>query len=169
MVSKELVNSLNEQLTNEFYASHLYLSLSAWAENKEFPGVAHWFRMQSEEEREHAMKICHFISEKGQRIVIQGIDTPPNSFKALIGAFEDAAKNEAKVTMQIYKIMDRALREKEYSTVSFLKWFIDEQVEEESLFRVIINTLKRIGNDGSGLMVFDRELGARKPDTAKSV
>ena len=161
MLSKSLQNDLNNQLKDEFFASHFYVALAAYCDSKELPGMAQWFHAQSNEERGHAMKIYTFLVEKDQPVTIHGIDTPQIVYKSIHDAFLEAASHEAKVTKQLYKIMDRAVKEKEHSTVSFLKWFIDEQVEEESLFRVTLKSLKRVGNDGPGLLYLDREMGKR--------
>ena len=44
-----------------------------------------------------------------------------------------------------------ALKEKDYAAQSCLKWFIDEQVEEEANASEIVEKLEMIGDNISGL------------------
>lgn len=161
MVSKKLADELNLQLKHEFYSSHLYLSYAAYCYSIDLDGFANFFLVQAEEERFHAMKIFNFINDMDQRILLTELDAPPTDFESIVDVFDKALKHEKFVTSRIYHLMDIAMEEKEHATISFLKWFIDEQVEEEASFRQIIQKLQRAQHDSSLLYALDTEMAAR--------
>ena len=162
MFSEKLEKELNAQINKEFNAQYVYLSMAAYAESIGLDGIAHWFRAQSEEEYTHAMKIYEFINEKGGRIILDTIKKPKSDFKSVKQLFEVTLEHEKFVTDSINKLVDLAIKEKEHSVVSFLNWFVDEQVEEEANVSKILDRFLYIGEKGIGLIYLDRELANRK-------
>lgn len=161
MVSDELLEKLNEQMNYEFFSAQAYLALAAYCASESWEGFSHWFIRQAEEEQAHGMKIFRFINDLGKRAIITGMDNPNNDYSSILDAFESAYAHEKEVTRRIYAISDIALNEREHATYQFLKWFIDEQVEEESTFDSLVQRLRRIGSDGNALFILDAELGKR--------
>lgn len=161
MLSDKLHAALNEQLNYEFYSAHAYLAMAAYCSDKSYDGFANFFLIQAEEERFHAMKFYHFLSDMGYRATIDGFGNPGNEFKSILDAFEQALNHEKEVTRRIYNLVDIALDEREHATNAFLKWFIDEQVEEESTFNTLIAKISRIQNDSNALFMLDAELATR--------
>lgn len=161
MYSKRVMELMNEQIKHELYSAYLYLSMSAYFEGESLPGFAHWMRMQAAEEQEHAMKFYGFIYERGGRVVLQAIDQPPAEFESLREVFKQTLEHEKKVTGLIEAIYAAAVEDKDYASQTFLTWFIDEQVEEEKNATDLLETLRMVGDKGSALIMFDRELGRR--------
>jgi ferritin len=161
MISDKLLKQLNDQMNFEFYSSHAYLAMAAYCSKQSLDGFANFFIVQAEEERFHAMKIYHFIHARGERAVLTGFDTPEGHYESLLEAFEHAYNHEKLVTQKIYDLSDLAVAEREHATIHFLKWFIDEQVEEEAIFDNVIGKLKLVGNDGNGLFLMDSEFAKR--------
>ncbi len=161
MISEKLLKGFNDQLKYEFEAANIYLAMAAYCKSEDLDGFANFFIVQAEEERFHAMKFFNFINEIGERIIMSGYDDPNNSFESLEDAFTAALKHEQKVTGQINNLMSIALEDKNYSAINFLNWFIDEQIEEESMFSGLIAKLKRIGDNSSGIYMLDNELAQR--------
>ncbi len=161
MLSKTVHKVLNDQITHEFYASYLYLSMAAYFETQNLPGFARWMEAQSEEERKHAMKFYNYINDRNDSVELQAIAQPPSEFQSPLDVFEQVFKHEQKVTALIHKIYETALKENDYATHAMLHWFINEQVEEEKSARQIIERLKMTGGESSALLMLDHELGAR--------
>jgi ferritin len=161
MLSKTLQDAMNEQIKNELYSAYLYLSMSAYCEEANLPGFAHWMRLQAQEEVSHAMKFYDFIYERGGRVVLQAIDQPPVEFQSPLGVFEQTLGHEQKVTAMIHDLYTLAVEEKDYASQAFLQWFVTEQVEEEDSASQVLETLKMIGDKGHALLMLDRELGRR--------
>ncbi|ADU29472.1 ferritin [Evansella cellulosilytica] len=161
MLSKKLVKGLNDQMNYEFYSAHVYLATAAYCSNESLDGFANFFLAQAEEERFHAMKFYNFINDMGERAEIKGMDTPNNSFSSILETFQKSLDHEKEVTQRIYKLADMALDEREHATMTFLKWFIEEQVEEEATFDNIIQKLKRIDDDSNAFFMLESELGKR--------
>lgn len=164
MLSERLLNELNEQIKYEFDASHIYLAMAGYFADENLDGFENFFLVQAEEERTHAMKLYEFVNEMGARVEIKGFDSPKNDYSSPVEAFEAALNHEKFVTGRIYKMMDMALEEKEHATVSFLKWFVDEQVEEEDSMSRILAKLNMVADHGAGLLMLDRELSKRTLD-----
>ncbi|MCA1031252.1 ferritin [Bacillus timonensis] len=161
MLSDKLLKGLNEQMNYEFYSAHAYMAMAAYCSSESLDGFANFFLVQAEEERFHAMKFYNFINAMGERATIAGFDCPNNDFTSVLDVFEKALGQEKEVTKRIYQLSDVAWDEREHATINFLKWFIDEQVEEEDMFDSIIQKLKRIDNDSNAFFMLDNEFSKR--------
>lgn len=161
MISEVLNNAINEQIKYEFYSAHLYLAMAAYCESQDLPGFANFFKVQSQEENFHAMKFFDYINQRNGRVRLFSLDEPKNDYDSILDTFKDGYAHEQVVTKRIYHLSDLAMDERDHATMSFLKWFIDEQVEEESNFDSIIKKLSRIKDDTSALYMLDAELAAR--------
>lgn len=168
MLSKKLLDAINEQIQYEFYSSHLYLAMAAYCYSIDFDGFANFFMVQAEEEKFHAMKFFNFVNEMDETVVIHGLDTPPSDYKDMEEIYEKTLAHEKFVTARIYNLMDIAMEEREHATISFLKWFIDEQVEEEATAKGILQKIKRANGDMSIMYAIDTEMSNRvfTPPTA---
>lgn len=164
MLSETVQQALNQQITYEYAAAHTYMAMSAYFESLNLTGFAHWFRMQSDEEREHAERIFDYVSDRGGRVTLGGLPEPQSEYASPLDAVEHALAHERKVTAAIHSIYTLAGQEHDYATQSMLTWFIDEQVEEEKTADEIIQRLKLVGGDGTGLLLIDRELASRGGD-----
>ena len=163
MLSKQMLRELNGQVKIEFESAYAYLALSSWCELANFKGGAHFFRLQYEEELVHAMKLFDYVVDRRQgKIELQAIGQPNHSFENLLNGFNDALKSEQLSTANIRRILEMAHEERDYATVNILNWFADEQAEEESLMDYYVDRLELVGTDGSGLILVDNELLARK-------
>lgn len=164
MLNKKIQDAINEQIKNELYSAYIYLSMSAYFESMNLAGMAHWMRLQSNEEVEHAMKFFDYVHDRGGRVILGAIDQPPTEWKSPLAAFENAYEHEQKVTGMINNIYALAVKENDYPTQVMLQWFIDEQVEEEKNASTIVEQLKMIGDSTNGLMMLDHRLGERDGD-----
>lgn len=161
MMNETLSKALNEQLNFEFYSAHVYMTMAAYCSGESLDGFANFFIVQAEEERFHAMKIYKYLNDRGKRVILDGMPVPNNDYGSVLEAFEHAYHHEQEVTKRIYHLSDLALNDREHATIQFLKWFIDEQVEEESMFDSIINKLKRIDKDSNAFFMLDNEFAQR--------
>jgi ferritin len=123
--------------------------------------MAHWMKKQYGEEMEHAEKFIGYLYERGARVIIPEIAKAKESYGSAAEAFKEAFKHEQYVTDRIYKLVDLALAEKDYATQSMLKWYVDEQVEEEASAEEIVNKLERLGDIKQALYMLDKELAGR--------
>ncbi len=161
MFSDKLLNELNEQIKYELFSANYYLAMAAYCAAKGMDGFANFFVVQAEEERFHAMKFFHFINEMGGRAQIRGLDEPKSDYASLEEIFTLSLNHEKFVTGRIYLLMNMAQDEREHATISFLNWFIDEQVEEESGMTDLLNKVKLLGSEGQGIFLLDKELALR--------
>ncbi|EJP6471320.1 ferritin [Clostridium sporogenes] len=161
MLSEKLLNALNSQINFEFYSSYIYLSMASYAESEDLSGFANFFKVQAQEEIFHAMKFYDYVNQMGGRVILEKIDQPKVEYKNILECFEDGFNHEKIVTSRVYNLTDIATEEKEHATISLLKWFIDEQVEEENNFNTIIRKLKRANSNPAVLYMLDDELSTR--------
>jgi ferritin len=161
MLSKRMQEALNEQINAEYYSAYLYLSMAAYAETMNLKGFANWFRVQNQEEMVHVMKFFTFVVDRRGQVELKAIEAPPTTWESPLAVFEATLKHEQHVTGLINRLMDLAREEHDNATHSLLQWFINEQVEEESSADEIVQKLKLIGNEPSGLYLLDRDLATR--------
>lgn len=162
MLSQTLHDAINEQLNYELYSAYIYLAMAAYYDSITRPGFAHWMRVQAQEEVEHAMKFYTYIYDRGGKVALKEIGQPPADFRSELDAFEKALAHERKVTARINDLYAQAVKDNDYASQSFLRWFVDEQVQEERDASQIVEMLKMIGDSKNGLFMLDHELGERK-------
>lgn len=164
MLSDKLESMLNNQLQHEFEAGNWYLAMSSWAEVKGFHGTASFFLEQYKEENFHAMKIFHYINDRDGHALAPAIAKPDEESKSFRHLFERGLELERENTRKIDELVEAAQEAKDHATEQFLQWYVDEQVEEEELFRTILDKLNILGDTGPGLYMLDQELGQRQAD-----
>lgn len=159
MLSKTMQEALNKQVQMEAESSQAYLAMASWAEIQPgLQGVSEFFFKQSDEERIHMLKLIRFINERGGFSVIPALEQPMVTFQSLRRVFEEFLKHELKVSNSINDLVHLALTEKDYATHNFLQWYVNEQMEEERTARTLNDKLEMIGDDKSGLYLFDRDI-----------
>lgn len=161
MISDNMTKLLNKQFNLEMQAHYKYLAISAYCELLSLDGFAHWFAMQSNEERGHALKIYRYLLDQDAAVRFDTISAVKSDFSSILNAFEAALENEQIVTKSINEITDEAMKERDHASMIFLQWFVSEQVEEEKNVRDVIERLKFVGDSGEGLLLIDRELASR--------
>jgi ferritin len=161
MISKQMAEALNDHLNKELYSAYLYMSMSSHAHHIGLKGFANWFNVQVQEELLHVQKAHHYLLDQGTKVILEAIDKPPTDFKSALDLFETTLNHEKQVTARINDLVGLANKENDYATSNMLQWFVDEQVEEETSVGDIIRKLKLVGNDGTGLLMIDKELSAR--------
>lgn len=160
-IPKTVQDQFNAQMTREFYSSHLYLAMAAWFESKNLPGFAHWMKVQAEEERSHALKFYKHVVDRGGRVTLDKIDKPQVEWESPLAAFEQTLKHEQEITANVNALVDTSMAQKDHAASSFLKFFVDEQVEEEAQVEVIVNQLRMIGSSAGNLFYIDKHLAKR--------
>lgn len=160
-MNQKVLDALNEQIRHEFYSSHVYLSVAAYADNAGLPGFANWFRVQAAEEHEHAMKIYDFILDRGAKVRLHPIDAPPTDFGSPVQIAEKALEHEQRVTGLIHSLYDLAVKEGDQPAQVMLQWFVTEQVEEEKNATLLVDQLRMVGDNRAALLMLDMEMGKR--------
>jgi len=161
MLDQKMETALNQQVNAELWSSYLYLSMSYDMDNKGYEGLASWFAAQAKEEFNHATRFMKYIGEMDGKVVLKPIEEVRQVWNSPKDAFEDTLMHEKIVTEKIHKLMALAIELKDYPAQSMLKWFVDEQVEEESVARKIVEKLKKIENIPAALYALDKHLGER--------
>lgn len=160
-----LARALNQQVAKEFNAAHLYLAMSAWFAERNLDGFATWMMRQGDEERSHAMRIYEFLLDRGASVTLEAIAAPKAAWKTPMQVFEAAGKHEAMVSESIVKLYEQARKARDYPTEVMLQWFLTEQVEEEKTSSTLVERLRMVGDSPAGLLMLDRELGARPKES----
>ncbi|MCS6822891.1 MAG: ferritin [Cytophagaceae bacterium] len=159
MMNQQMMDSLNNQVKMEAESSQAYLALASWADAQPgLDGVAEFFYRQSDEERMHMIKLMKYINERGGFAIIPALSQPQITYVSLKSAFDLFLKHELKVSESINDLVETALKVKDYATHNFLQWYVNEQMEEERVARLLNEKLELIGEDKSGLYLFDRDI-----------
>ena len=167
-MNKKLVDAINDQIKYEYFSSFLYLAMASYAADMEMVGFKSWLTNQAAEEKFHAEKFADYLQQRGEHAIITGFEDPKNEYASLLEVFEESLAHEKTVTERINNLMHIALEEKDYASVNFLNWYVDEQVEEEASFSAVISKLKMVSGSPMGLYQLDKELGGRPAPTVPS-
>ena len=161
MIGKKTAKALNLQMNREFYNARLYLSMATYFHSLNMEGGAQWMELQAQEETGHAMRLYKHLVDRGARVVVAAIEAPPTKWDSPLAAFEAAYEHECKVTKEFDEHLELARAQKDNATVSFLQWFVDEQVEEEASVDAVIQKMKLAKNAPGAIFMIDRMLAAR--------
>lgn len=161
MINEKMEKAFNDQINKELYSEYLYLSMKAYFERLNLKGFVNWFNVQVQEEHAHAMGMYDYVHERGGEVELEAIDKPETKWESPLACFEQVLSHEEFVTSRINALMDVAEEVKDRAALSFLNWYLKEQVEEEATVTDVLATLKLIGDDKKALLMLDKDLAAR--------
>lgn len=161
MINEKLEKAFNIQINKEFYSEYLYLSMQAYFERLNLKGFVNWMSVQVQEERAHAIGMFDYLNQRGGVVALEAIEKPEIDWKSPLDVFENVLKHEEYVTASINELMDVAEEVKDRAAMSFLNWYLKEQVEEEDNVGNVLATLRLIGDDKKALLMLDKDLAAR--------
>ena len=164
-MSPKLTDAFNKQIAAEFAAAYKYLAMAAYFDGLDLTGFANWMTVQHEEELEHAHKFFDFVLDRGADVHLAAIPEPMQDFESPEHAFATALDNERAVTKLIHDLYALARDENDLACIPLLQWFVDEQNEEEASVSRILQRVRMAGDNPAALLVLDRELGERAPDS----
>jgi ferritin len=165
MISKKLAKAINDQINAEMWSAYLYLSMSQDIYAKGYKGIAHWFKVQFLEEQAHAAIMINYLHAQDERVILAPIAKVQTEWDSVLAAFKDTLEHEKKVTAMINNLCDIADKDHDRASGNFLAWFIDEQVEEEENALDLVRQAEMIGDHLGGMIMLDKELGAREYHT----
>lgn len=158
MLSKKVETALNQQLELEAYSSQLYLSMASWAEKNGYNGSAEFLYIHSNEEREHMLKLFHYINDRDGHALVPALQQPPVEFESITAVFEEVLNHEKLISKSINDLVEICVIKKDYTTQYFLQWYVNEQIEEENLAKTNLDKLKLLGKSRSNMYMFDKEM-----------
>lgn len=158
MLSKNIETALNKQIRIEAESSQIYLSMACWAESNGLEGISQFMYAQSDEERQHMLKLIKYVNERGGHTQITDLKAPKTNYETFKGMFEELYKHEIFVSNSINELVHITFEEKDYATHNFLQWYVAEQIEEEATAKTILDKINLIGDDKGGLYLFDRDI-----------
>jgi len=167
-MTNAMTDALNAQVKKEAYASFLYLAMASWLDNKGLNGAAQFMYRQTEEEHSHMMRIFNYLLEMDSIAIVPSISQPPADYKSVQAVFEESYAHEQEITASINDLVNMSIRENDHATNNFLQWYVEEQREEETLMRTIIDKISLIGDGPQSLYFIDKELDIINKEAAKS-
>ena len=165
MLSEKLCAAFNAQINAELWSAYLYLSMSVDASNRGEKGAANWFMVQFQEEQDHAKIMINHLLSRGNKVVLSPIESVRTSWNSTLEAFKTTQEHERKVTSYINRLYELAIEERDYAAQNTLKWFIDEQIEEEENVSEMIYQYEAVEGNRYGLLMMDKELAGRTYST----
>jgi ferritin len=161
MLQKEVVKLLNEQINKEFFSAYLYMDISNYYDLKNLNGFSNWFKVQSQEERDHALLFIAYMQKNNEEIKLTAIAGPDMEYPDFRLPLTVALDHERLVTASIYNSYEEAGKQRDFRTQQFLNWFVTEQNEEEKNVEDLIDRYDLFGSDAKSLYLLDAELAAR--------
>lgn len=165
MLTEKVEKALNEQIELEAYSSQIYLAMASWAEKNGYNGSAEFLYTHADEEREHMLKLFHYINDRDGHAIVPELKQPPVEFDSIKSVFQSILDHEKVVSKRINDLVGICVDEKDYTTQNFLQWFVAEQIEEENLSKNILDKLKLLGDAKNNMYLFDRDMSALSQST----
>ena len=160
-MNKKVEALLNDQINKELYSAYLYLDMSNYFERRGLSGYANWYKIQAQEERDHAMLFYQYMQNNDCTVTLEAIAKPDKKYKKDMDVLKAGLEHEEYVTASIHTIYDAAYKVKDFRTMQFLDWFVKEQGEEETNARDMITKMELFGSDPKSLYMLNQELAAR--------
>ena len=160
-MNEKIAYLLNDQINKELYSAYLYLDMANFYDELDLDGYANYYMIQAQEERDHALLFMKYMQSNGLKVTLEAIGKPDKVYSTILDPLEAAAEHERYVTALINNIYHEAHADKDYRTMKFLDWFVDEQMEEEENADKMISRYKLFGGDPRGLYLLDQEYAAR--------
>ena len=161
MLQEKIVKLINTQIAKEFYSAYLYLDFSVYYAREGLDGFSNWYKIQAQEERDHAMLFVQYLLNNGAEVTLEAIDKPDQALDCHMAPLKAGFAHEQYVTSLIHTIYDAAYEAKDFRTMQFLDWFVKEQGEEETNAENLIKKMELFGNDSKGLYLLDNVLATR--------
>ena len=161
MMNEKIAALLNDQINKEFYSAYLYLDMANYYDGLDLDGYANYYMIQAQEERDHALLFMKYMQNNGLKVTLEAIGKPDQVFGSVLDPLVIAAEQERYVTTLINEIYHEAHQAKDYRTMKFLDWFVDEQMEEEDNADTMVSRYKLFGQDPKGLYLLDQEYAGR--------
>ena len=161
MLNEKVAQLLNAQINKEFYSAYLYLDFANYYTEHGLDGFANWYKVQAQEERDHALLFIQYLHNNGEKVVFEAVDKPEQVFSSTKDPLVEGLRHEQYVTGLIHAIYACAYDVKDFRTMQFLDWFVKEQGEEETNADTLIKKMELFGSDPKSLYMLDSELGAR--------
>ncbi len=158
MLKENVGRALNNQIAKEIYSSQLYLAMASWADKNGYSGSAKFLYEQAEEERLHMLKLFHYTNERGGHAIVTASEAPPAEFNSVSEVFKQVLEHEQYITESINDLVGVCIDEKDFTTNSFMQWFVNEQIEEEANAQKILDRLNLLGDDRARMYIFDRDM-----------
>lgn len=159
-ISSKIAKAINDQIAYEASATQAYVAIGSWCERNGYDGSAMFFFEQATEENTHMLKFVHYLNNAGAEAIIPATEKPQGNFDSLESTFQAGLKSEQTVTKLINNLVEFVEREKDRATYSFLQWFVNEQIEEETLFETILQKFEIIGRDKLAIYQIDQSLAS---------
>ncbi len=157
-------DAFNRQIKDELSSGYLYLAMSAHFDHENFPGFAHWMRLQAQEELAHATRLFDYVLRRGGRVELHDIEAPKTDFGPPLALFEGVLEHERAVTGLIHGLFELSGKEGDWAAQQELQWFIVEQVEEEDSASTARDQVRMAGDDPAALLMLDQQFGSRVAD-----
>lgn len=161
MLDKKVSELLNDQVNKEFYSAYLYLDFSIFYEDAGLDGFANWYKIQAQEERDHAMLMMQYLQNNGEKVELKAIAKPDKELKDKLQVLELGLEHERYVTSLIHAIYDAAYNVRDFRSMQFLDWFVKEQGEEEKNAEDMVKKMKLFGDDAKSLYMLNSEMAGR--------
>ena len=164
MLNEKIARLINHQVNQEFYSAYLYLHFSNYFTEHSLDGFANWYKIQAQEERDHAMLFSRYLHDNGAAVTLDAIPSPVVSCPPQdhLSVLKAALAHEESVTRLINEIYSQAHDSRDFRTMEFLNWFVKEQCEEENTARELVAKMELFGSDPRSLYLLNSELASRQ-------
>ena len=152
---------INEQINKELYSAYLYLDFANYYASVGLDGFENWYRIQAQEERDHALLFYQYLQNNGEVVTFEPIAKPEWERGGNEAPLKKGLKHEKYVTELINTIYAAAYDVRDFRTMQLLDWFVKEQGEEEKNASDMITKMELFGTDAKGLYMLNSELKTR--------
>lgn len=161
MMDRKVASLINSQINKELYSAYLYLDFANYYAAAGLDGFENWYRVQAQEERDHAMLFYQYLHNNSEKVTLEAIAKPDKELSDNMAPLKAGLEHEQYVTSLINAIYLAAYEVRDFRTMQLLDWFVKEQGEEEKNAADLITKMELFGSDSKGLYMLNSELAAR--------
>jgi bacterioferritin B len=139
MISNRLAGLLVSQIESELTAHQTYHAIATYFQRQSLNRWGKLFHDQAVEEATHARRIIDFLIDQDVEFDLPALGRGLTGYGSALEAVTVTLENERRVSSQFAAMAKAAVEESDHTSLNFLQWFIDEQVEEERTAQLLVD------------------------------
>ncbi len=142
---KRLSDALEERMQFhigfEENSSRIYRDMAEWLEYNGWFNASKLYHKYADEEMVHAKKFYGFLQDRDCMPKTPTVEAQPGKYTSIEDIAKKSYEHEIAVSNELTKTASMAIKEGCITSLTFVQWFINEQIEEEAKTKQVLDRI----------------------------